>query len=168
MIDTAMLIKGALVGMAGTVLLDIWALFLAGIMSVPPTNWAMVGRWLGNMAHGKFHHASIGAAEPVKGELTIGWVAHYIIGIGYGLLLLALLGAAWLKEPTVLPPLILSWVLLIAPYFMMMPGMGMGFAGSKTPNPAITRIKSAVAHSVFGLGMYLAAETLAHLWPTRV
>jgi len=166
MIDLATLIKGALVGAAGTVLLDVWALFLARVMNVPATNWAMVGRWLGHIPHGTFHHASISAAEPVKGELAIGWTAHYVIGIGYGVLLLALCGDRWLAAPTLLPPLILSWGLLIAPYFLMMPGMGLGIAGSKTPKPAVTRIKSAVSHSVFGLGMYLAAEALAHLWPT--
>lgn len=163
MIDTATLIKGALVGAGGTMLLDVWALFLARTWNVPATNWAMVGRWLGNIPRGKFHHTSMSEAEPVKGELAIGWIAHYVIGIGYGLLLLALWGSAWLTEPTILPPLVLSWVLLIAPYFLMMPGMGTGFAGSKTPKPAITRIKSVVSHSIFGLGMYLAAEALALL-----
>lgn len=166
MIDTVTLIKGALVGTAGTVLLDSWALFLARVWNVPATNWTMVGRWLGHMTRGKFHHASMSAAEPVKGEHAIGWIAHYVIGIGYGLLLLALWGSGWLTEPTILPPLLLSWVLLVAPYFLMMPGMGMGIAGSKTPKPTFTRIKSVVSHSVFGLGMYLAAEALAHLWPT--
>lgn len=166
MIDPVVLIKGAFVGAAGTVLLDIWALFLARVMNVPATNWAMVGRWLGHMPHGKLYHTSMTAVEPVNGELAIGWIAHYAIGIGYGLLLLAVLGSAWLKEPTILAPLILSWVLLIAPFLLMMPGMGMGFAGSKMPKPAITRIKSTVCHSVFGVGMFLAAEALAHLWPT--
>lgn len=168
MIDTATLIKGALIGIAGTVLLDVWALFLARVWNIPATNWAMVGRWLGHIPRGKFHHTSMSEAESVKGEHAIGWIAHYVIGIGYGLLLLALWGSAWLTEPTILPPLVLSWVLLVAPYFLMMPSMGMGFAGSKTSKPAITRIKSVVSHSVFGLGMYLAGEALAHLWPTAV
>lgn len=168
MMDTDTLVKDALVGVAGTALLDIWALFLARSMNLPATNWAMVGRWFGHMPRGKLHHSSLSAVEPVKGELAIGWTAHYVIGIGYGLLLLALWGPAWLNEPTVLPPLILSWVLLIAPFLLMMPGMGMGFAGSKTPSPVITRIKSIAAHSVFGVGMYLSALALAHRWPTAV
>jgi len=166
MIDPATLIKSALIGVAGTVLLDVWSLFLARVVNVPATNWAMVGRWFGHMPHGKFRHASMIAVEPVNGELAIGWIAHYAIGTSYGLLLLAVWGTAWLKEPTILPPLILSWVLLIAPFLLMMPGMGMGFAGSKMPKPPITRIKSTVSHSVFGVGMFLAAEALAYLWPT--
>lgn len=61
--------------------------------------------------------------------------------------------------------MILVWVLLVAPYFMMMPGMGMGIAGSRTPKPNITRLKSVMGHSVFGVGMYATAVVLARTWP---
>lgn len=158
--------KAALIGVGGTIVLDLWALFMARVMGVPATNWAMVGRWFGNMPRGQFVQAAMSKAEPVKGELAIGWIAHYVIGIGYGLLLLTFWGEAWLERPTLLPPMILVWVLLVAPYFMMMPGMGMGIAGSRTPEPNITRLKSVMGHSVFGVGMYATAVVLARTWPT--
>lgn len=158
--------KAALIGVGGTIVLDLWALFMARVMGVPATNWAMVGRWFGNMPRGQFVQAAMSKAEPVKGELAIGWIAHYVIGIGYGLLLLTFWGKAWLERPTLLPPMILVWVLLVAPYFMMMPGMGMGIAGSRTPEPNITRLKSVMGHSVFGVGMYATAVVLARTWPT--
>jgi hypothetical protein len=82
---------------------------------------------------------------------------HYAIGVGYGLLLVGLWGVEWLRQPTTLPPMILALGLLVAPYFIMMPGMGSGIAGAKTPKPNITRLKSVVGHSVFGLGMYVTA-----------
>jgi hypothetical protein len=88
----------------------------------------MVGRWFGNMAHGQFVQVAMSEAVPVKGELAIGWIAHYAIGWG----------KVWLERPTLLPPMILAWVLLVAPYLMMMPGMGMGIAGSRTPKPKVT------------------------------
>uniref|UniRef100_UPI0035BBB340 DUF2938 family protein n=1 Tax=Pedomonas mirosovicensis TaxID=2908641 RepID=UPI0035BBB340 len=65
-----------------------------------------------------------------------------------------------------MPPIILSWALLVAPYFIMMPGMGAGIAGAKTPRPAVTRLKSVVGHSIFGLGMYATALALAAAWPS--
>ena len=79
--------KAALIGVGGTIVLDLWALFMARVMGVPATDWAMVGRWFGNMSRGQFVQAAMSKAEPVKGELAIGWIAHYVIGIGYGLLL---------------------------------------------------------------------------------
>lgn len=162
------LFKAALVGVGGTFVLDLWALFMTRVMGVAATDWAMVGRWFGNMPRGQLIQAAMSKAEPVKGELAIGWIAHYAIGVGYGLLLLAFWGKVWLAQPTFLPPMILAWVLLVAPYFMMMPGMGMGVAGSRTLKPNVTRLKSVVGHSVFGVGMYATAVALARTWPTAV
>ncbi|MBS0240387.1 MAG: DUF2938 domain-containing protein [Proteobacteria bacterium] len=158
--------KSALVGVGGTIVLDLYAFFMARVLGVSATNWAMVGRWFGNMARGRFLHKAIDKTEPIKGELAIGWVGHYVIGLSYGLLLLALWGKAWLEQPKLLPPLALAWMLLAAPYFVMMPGMGLGVAGSRTPKPNLTRLKSVVSHSVFGLGMYATGWLLAQYWPT--
>jgi hypothetical protein len=146
-----------LIGIGGTVVLDLWAALLQRFFGVPATNWAMVGRWVGHMPAGRFLHENIGKAGPVSGELAIGWVVHYAIGIGYGLLLVGLWGAEWLRQPTLLPPIILVLGLLVAPYLIMRPGMGSGIAGAKTPKPNVTRLKSLVGHSVFGLGMYVTA-----------
>jgi hypothetical protein len=60
-----------------------------------------------------------------------------------------------------LPALILSWVALVAPFFLLQPGMGLGIAGAKTPNPNATRVRSALSHTVFGLGMYASALLFA-------
>lgn len=168
MSSIGILVKAATVGIGGTLVLDLYALFLARVMGVPVTNWAMVGRWFGNMPRGQFVQTGMSKAEPVKGELAIGWIAHYAIGAGYGLLLLPLWGRVWLNHPTVLPPIFLSWVLLIAPCLVMMPGMGLGIAGRRAPRPNITRLKSMVGHSVFGFGMYATAVALSRLWPTVV
>ena len=147
----------AIIGIGGTVILDLWATLLWHLFGVPATNWAMVGRWVGHMPAGRFRHASIGKAAPVSGELAIGWIVHYAIGIGYGLLLVGLLGVEWLRQPTLLPPMILALGLLVAPFLIMMPGMGAGIAGARILNPNTTRLKSLVGHSVFGLGMYVTA-----------
>ena len=165
-ITTEFFLKATLVGVGGTIILDLYALMMSRVLGVPATNWAMVGRWFGNMAHGQFVQVAMSEAAPVKRELAIGWIAHYAIGIGYGLLLLALWGKVWLERPTLLPPMILAWVLLVAPYLMMMPGMGMGIAGSRTPKPNVTRLKSVMGHSVFGLGMYATGRLLTPYWPT--
>src|SRR5690349_19544031 len=109
-----LVVKAALVGIGGTIVLDLWALFMARVMGLPATNWAMVGRWFGNMPRGQFVQATMTKARPVEGELAIGWIAHYAIGIGYGLLLPAFWGQGWLDRPTLLPPMILAWVLLAA------------------------------------------------------
>ena len=153
-LDFEVVLQAAVVGIGGTIALDAWAVMLQILFKTPGTNWAMVGRWLGHMPKGKYRHDNIAAAAPVVSEAFIGWTFHYGIGIGYGLLLIILKGSDWLIEPTVTPAVVLSLVLLIAPYFIMMPGLGLGIAGSKTPKPNVTRIKSVFGHTMFGLGMY--------------
>jgi hypothetical protein len=39
----------------------------------------------------------------------------------------------------------------------MQPALGLGVASSKTPNPQQARLKSLATHTVFGIGLYLAA-----------
>ena len=86
---------------------------------------------------------------------------HYLVGAGYGLLLVAIWGTEWLESPRIAPTMILVLVLIVLPYFVMMPGMGMGIAASRTPKPNVARLKSVLGHSIFGCGMFLTAWLLA-------
>ncbi|SCW89351.1 Protein of unknown function [Sphingobium faniae] len=158
---TQTLVNAALVGIGGTIIIDLYAFLMQRVFGVPGTNWQMVGRWLGHMPKGQFVHTAIGKADPVPGEHVLGWAFHYAIGVGYGFLLVAIWGAGWLQAPSIAEPLILALALLVLPYFVMMPGLGMGLAGSKTPKPNVTRFKSLVGHSIFGTGMFLTAKLLA-------
>ncbi|NKJ02031.1 DUF2938 family protein [Novosphingobium sp. SG707] len=151
----------ALTGVGATTLLDLWALALTRGFGVKATDWAMVGRWLGHMPRGRFVQPDLSGAKPVAAEAALGWAAHYVIGAGYGLLLLVLAGRSWFDHPSVLAAMLLSWALLAAPFFVMMPGMGMGIAGAGTPSPGIARLKSLAGHTVFGLGLYATAKGLA-------
>jgi hypothetical protein len=154
-------VAAVLVGIGGTVVLDLFSLLMERLAGVPATNWRMVGRWLGHMPRGRFVQPDLKQTDPVPGEHALGWIFHYVIGAGYGLLLVAIWGAGWLQAPGFAPPMVLVLVLLVLPFFVMMPGMGAGIAGARTPNPTVTRLKSVVGHSVFGLGMYATALTIA-------
>ena len=140
----------AAIGAGGTVVLDLWAKLLQRALNIPGPNWAMVGRWIGNMPRGQFQHASMAQAAPVRGE-------------SYGAIVVALGGSSWLNRPTPLLALAVAWVMLAAPFFVMMPGMGSGVAGSKTPHPHRTRLKSFVSHTIFGIGMFATALLMAVL-----
>jgi hypothetical protein len=145
------------IGVGATALADLWAWMLNRVAGVPSANWGLVGRWFAYFPRGRFVHESIAKAEPVRGEAVVGWTAHYVIGVAYAALLLAIFGMDWAERPTVLPPVILSLVLLVAPFFVMQPGMGAGIAASKTPNPNAARLRSVMTHTVFGLGLYGSA-----------
>jgi hypothetical protein len=152
----------ALVGMGATALMDVWLLLLSRL-GVPSTSFAMVGRWVGHFARGRFAHAAVSKAEPIPFELGLGWLTHYAIGIGYAALLVALQGTAWLERPTALPALVFGVVTVAAPWFVMQPAMGAGFMALKTPTPLKNGLRSLGNHFVFGAGLYGTAAAVAVL-----
>ena len=152
---------GVLMGLGGTLAMDVWAWILARLGGAPFPNWAMPGRWLAHIPRGQVFHDDIGAANGVPGELGLGWGLHYGVGILYGIVFALAAGAGWLSAPTFLPLWIYSIVLVGAGWFLLQPGMGLGFAASKTPNPWKVRILNIVAHTVFALGMWGGAVMVA-------
>jgi len=150
-------VRAALIGIGATVVLDLWNAFLKRLFGVPSLNVGMLGRWFGHFPRGRFMHDNIAEASPIPGEHIIGWSAHYAIGITWAALLLAIWGLDWARHPTPLPGLIVGLVTLVAPFFMMQPGMGIGVAASKAPSPNAARLKSIASHTVYGFGLYGSA-----------
>jgi len=157
-------VRITLIGAGATALLDLWSLLLKRL-GVPALNFAMVGRWIGHWHRGVFMHAAIGKAAPVKGELALGWLFHYATGIAFAALLTAVASAQWLRSPSVVPAIAVGVATVIAPWFVMQPAMGSGFASSKTPTPGKNRIRNLANHTVFGFGLYGAAFVIE--WISR-
>ncbi len=156
-----MLVTGILMGIAGTLAMDVWAQVLHRLAGQPLANWAMPGRWLAHLFRGRLFHPAIAGAAPVTGELALGWAFHYGVGLLYGVAFVLIAGPAWLAAPTFLPVWIFSLLTIAAGWFLLHPGMGLGWAAAKTPNPWKVRGMGLVAHSVFGLGMWGAALAAA-------
>lgn len=149
-----------LVGIGATAVMDAWLLLLSWL-GVPSAGFSLVGRWVGHFPRGRFVHAAISKAEPVEFELGLGWLTHYLVGIAFAGLLVAVQGVAWLEQPTLAPALLLGVATVAAPWFVMQPAMGAGFAATKTPTPLKNCLRSLANHTVFGAGLYLAAAALA-------
>lgn len=148
---------GIFMGLGGTIAMDIWAEVLARGANQNRPNWANVGRWSAHALGGRVFHDDIGAVAPVSGELALGWVVHYAVGIAYGVIWALLAGTAWLNNPTFVPVWLFALVTIGAGWFLLHPGMGLGWGLSKTETPWKGRIMGLVAHSVFGLGMWAVA-----------
>jgi hypothetical protein len=154
------MLRVMLIGAGGTAVTDLWAALRKRLLDVPPPNYAMVGRWIAHLARGRFRHDAIATAAPVVREAAIGWCAHYAIGIGFAFLLPSLFGAHWIRQPTLLPALLVGVGTVLAPFLVMQPAMGAGFAASRTPRPGAARLQSVVNHLVFGLGLFVTATLL--------
>ena len=155
-------IEALVVGIIATLATDLWLLLLQ-IFGVPPANWAMVGRWVAWIPHGVFVHRPIVATPSIRGELAIGWAFHYVVGVAYAALYLAITRLVLVSGPTLISALVFALALLVAPWFVMQPALGLGFFAARTPHPSVTRIVNISGHAAFGVGLYLGASAISFL-----
>ncbi len=144
--------RALLIGSGATLFIDAWA-FLLRQFGIRSLDFAYLGRWIGHLSRGRWFHESIAASTPIPGELWIGWIAHYSIGIVFATLLVSLFGLRWARAPSLYPALLVGVATVVAPWFVLQPALGLGSA----------YLKSLVTHTVYGIGLYLAARLAAHL-----
>jgi hypothetical protein len=149
--------KGALMGIGATALFDLWQRAAAFLPGQRRPDWAPVGRWFWHLREGRFIHDDIGAATPWAHERALGWAGHYAIGVVYGVVFALIVGPGWMAAPTVLPAWIFGLVTVAFGWFVLQPGLGLGLAASKAPNPTRVRLMNLAGHTVFGIGLWLTA-----------
>lgn len=154
--------RSLLIGAGATLAIDAWAAVLQRF-GIPSLRIELLGRWVGHLSRGRWRHEDIARAAPVRGEALLGWVAHYTIGVSFAALLLISTGLGWARSPTLLPALCVGVVTVVCPWFVLQPAIGAGIASSKTRNPVRNALKSLLTHTVFGIGLFLAAHTSAPL-----
>lgn len=146
----------ALVGIGATATMDLGA-WLLSRLGVPAPNFALVGRWVGHGLRGRWVHEAIARSTPLRHERTLGWLAHYAVGIAFAAALVAICGSAWVRHPSLLPALGFGIATVAAPLFVMQPAMGAGIASSRTATPLRNGLRSLTNHALFGAGLYLSA-----------
>jgi len=149
------MIDAILIGAGATAFLDLWSAARARFFGAARPDYALVGRWLALLPRGQFIQDATAKSVPVKGERLIGWAAHYLIGIAFAAVLLTA-WPQWAREPSLIPALIVGVGSVAAPFLLMQPGMGLGIAASRAPDPASARRRSLMTHAIFGLGLYAA------------
>ncbi|KAA6120988.1 DUF2938 domain-containing protein [Cupriavidus cauae] len=155
-----LLLLAVAIGAGATLAMDLWGLAQKHWLGMKPLDYGMVGRWLGHMPRGRFRHEAIGQAPAIPAERLIGWTAHYVTGIAFAAVLLAVWGPQWACRPTIGPALIVGLASVVFPFLLMQPGMGAGIAARRTPKPGVARLRSVVTHGVFGLGLYASARLM--------
>jgi hypothetical protein len=144
-------------GIVATLATDLWHRLLHIVIALPPAQWGLVGRWIAWMPRGVLLHRPITATPQVRGEQAIGWIFHYVVGIVYAALYLAIMRLGLGSAPTVVSALIFAIALLVAPWLVMQPALGFGFFAARFPNRAAVRAVNVSVHAIFGLGLYLGA-----------
>jgi len=151
-------IVGLIVGILATVTMDVVAVIalrlgIAG-RGTRRTGPDLIGRWIGYLLQGKFRHMDILQTPPLRGEVVLGLVAHYLIGIVLTLVYLGLLVVVQ-ATPTALSAILYGTATTVFPWFLMFPSQGMGWLGLDAPGDAHLARVSLFNHIIFGLGIAL-------------
>ncbi len=158
------IVRIALIGLGATAVMDLWLWGLKRL-GVPSLGFALVGRWAGHLARGRWWHEAISKSAPVPREAALGWAVHYSVGLVFAALLVALCGTAWLHRPTWWPAIAFGVGSVVVPLFVMQPAMGAGIASSKTATPLKNCLKSFATHTVFGVGLFVSALLIERALP---
>ena len=149
------LLSAILMGLGATLTFDLWGLFLKQAFQGYALQH-LSGRALASLHASRNLYAFEYFVAPQKSaECTVGWIAHYLIGITFAIVFVALVGNNWLQHPTLIPAIVFGVVSVLAPFCIMQPSLGLGFAASKTLNPTQARLRSLMNHTAFGVGLYL-------------
>lgn len=155
-----LIINGTLIGIGATIVMDVWVLVLARFFGQARPNWGLVGRWFWHLLDGQIFHDDISLSPAYKHEVFLGWFGHYAVGILYGIIFALYAGAVWFANPMFLPVWIFGILTVAAGWFLLQPGLGIGWAASRLPNAAHVRILNLAAHTLFAIGMYATALLL--------
>jgi hypothetical protein len=148
------ILKAALIGLIATTLADLWQQLLKRGAGLPIANWRLIGRWVAGMPRGRFVHRSITAAAPVADETAIGWTFHYLVGVAYAGLYLAIVRLWPGVGPGLFGALAFGLATLAAPGLVMQPALGFGVMARRLPNRRAIIAVTASTHLMFGLGLY--------------
>ena len=144
------------VGILACAVLDFWQRFLLFLFKIPPSNWAMVGRWFINFLKTRaWVQNNLAKQKPVRNELYIGWVFHYLVAVLYAFLYFFLFEKG-IVEMDIIDGVIFGIISVVVPWFFFMPAMGSGLFGMKTANPVLACILAFFSHTCFGgsLGLF--------------
>ena len=145
------------IGFGATAAMDLWRLGMQRVFGVSSLDLGLLGRWVGHSMRGRIVHHPIGQSPRITGELAIGWVSHYAIGMGFAVLLPVFWGVNWLASPSVLPALVIGLGTIFAPWLIMQPAMGLGLAARFAKKPNAVRLRNLAIHTVYGFGLYFSA-----------
>ena len=124
----------------------------------PLDGYASLGKWFLLLIQGKTHWVntqfSLEPSTPV--DYIVGLGIHLGICLLDAFLFLYISFVVLKANPRLNLALLLMWGLLIMPFFIQMPAMGLGYAGSLAENGHILRWRSFICHSTFGVGIWLA------------
>jgi len=71
-----------LIGIGSCIVFDVWQSIFQIFTSIPPSNWAMAGRWfVGLISDGQLIASQLSKQPEAKHKTPTGWVVYFAVGI---------------------------------------------------------------------------------------
>ncbi|KGB56270.1 hypothetical protein FG91_00772 [Sphingopyxis sp. LC81] len=156
---TITLFAGAIItGIFGALAFDIWNALAQRLAGIRAPNWGILGKWLlAPFAAVDGTPAPSGPPTFTLIERILGETAHYVTAILFALALILAMGTDWLAHPTPMPAIAAGLLTTIFAWFLIMPALGAGIAGTKTPAPLKLCVTTLTSHAIMGAGFYVGA-----------
>ncbi len=147
-------------GVLGTLVMDALNHLVSQTGFILKTDIRMIGRMSAGWLRGRFRYENPSQIEPHEHELTLGYLAHYAIG----LVLAAIFVIGWdqLIGGTISPvwALVYGFTTTVASEFIVYPSMGLGMCGRRSPEGIKAALSPLANHLFFGIGMAIAIAVL--------
>jgi len=114
---------------------------------------------------GHLVHKDIIDSNPTKNEVSVGWAFHYFTGgtlaLTYPLFYMAF--NVPMPESHLISGLLWGLATVLFPWFILFPGFGWGFFGSRAPSNVRSLISPLVEHLLYGLGLGIVLNIASEL-----
>ena len=148
-----LVVTGVVAGVLGTLMMDSLNLLCARTGMISKIDVGMIGRMAVGWARGRFRYGHPSEVEQVANEMLYGYVTHYTIGVG--LSVPYVLGWNLLVGGPASPVWAIAYgvVTTVASYFFVLPSMGLGVFGRRSPEGIRLALSSLANHLFYGVGI---------------
>ena len=144
-------------GICACAAMDIWQRLLQVTVNIPASNWGVVGRWsYYGVTKGALINPAIDDMPALAGEVKLGWIVHYLVGIGYAIAYWVLAENLSMLSYNWQDGLIFGIASSVVPWCFFLPALGKGLFARNTPTPLKVCVLAMLSHAVFGTAMGIA------------
>ena len=151
-----LVVTGVVAGVLGTLVMDSLNHLFARTGMLSKIDVGMIGKMFVGWTRGRFRYRHPGEMEQVANETLYGYITHYTIGVG--LAVTYVLGWDLLVGGPASPVWALAYgvATTVASLFLVLPSMGFGVAGRRSPEGIRSPLSSLANHVFYGMGMAIA------------
>lgn len=153
-----LLVAGVVVGVLGTLVMDLGNLLLARAGIISKIDIGMIGRMAGGWARGRFHYGHPSEMKEVSNEVLYGYLTHHAIGVGFAVPYV--LGWDFLVGGPASPIWAVAYgvATTVASWCFVFPSMGFGVFGRRSPEGLRASLSPLANHFFYGVGIALGVS----------